>query len=952
MSSKMPTRGEMALAWARKSWLASLVLGLYLITTGVASAVAPPVGTSIGNQATATYVDGTGTIQRVSSNQVSTMVAQVAALAFTPSYEKLGAPGQWVYFPHILTNKGNGPDEFTIDTAGWFTAGTPALAPEDVKMYLDSDKNGEADTPSSPMTPAAGIYTTPTVAMGDSIGLILAVKISATATATQNGTYTFKAASVFDSNVQSANLTDKVTVSTTAVVNVTKTMDVVSGPSPNTNGGAHIKVTMEVNNPSSQKAYDVTLTDTLNNTQVNGKGMTYAAAGYWSSASGTQLTDEAGNDPTGINYTAASNLVTAVIDEIDAGATQTVTFYVDIDSGIPTGTTLNNDVDYTWAIADGGGTTAGSSNIATYTVGGPPPGYGVDVHSTTSWTSPVLAQNETAAIAGTTTASAAQGSKITFTTYVHNTGTGEDTFNFTVPAVGTADNTFPADTQFTVLKNGAPLLDTNGDGTPDVGLVPGTSDSASPSYATVTVEAQLPAGASGDNSGAGYIVRFQTASVHTPAASGKYLTDYITYKLTTITAASVDLSLDGTIGSGADDDVVKQNQAGVEGQCNSFPIVVDNNGGTADNFDLTLKTATALPTDWTLKFYNSSNVEVTNTGNVPIATPATYTAKVCLPATTVSAGTYDIRLQAKSPNTQVLDTIHYTVTVAANVNLVVTSNLSSQVTSGGALVYTHTVTNNGNVTINGTNAAVLSVANTSTSFSALVYRDANGDGVFQASEETSPIARKEGASTAVDGTLGALLGGATPANDLAAGASIKFFVKVLANNGLAVGTINTTTVTFAAVTAATVTETDTSNNAVADTTTVQDDGVRLSKFQQLDSNCDGTETFPSTDDTNAALLAYKAAILNAKPGECIIYLITARNIKANTVNDVTITDNIPAYTTYHGGVGSSGLTTTATAPAVGSTGTVTAGGAAADDLNAGATATMTFRVKINPIPTN
>src|SRR5882672_10021159 len=85
----------------------------FAVLAGTAFA-APPAGTPIGNQATATYVDATSTSYTVSSNLVTTIVQQVASLTLTAPGVRTAAPGAGVVFPHVLTNTGNGADDFNL----------------------------------------------------------------------------------------------------------------------------------------------------------------------------------------------------------------------------------------------------------------------------------------------------------------------------------------------------------------------------------------------------------------------------------------------------------------------------------------------------------------------------------------------------------------------------------------------------------------------------------------------------------------------------------------------------------------------------------------------------------------------------------------------------------------------------------------------------------------------
>ena len=54
---------------------------------------APPAGTPIGNQASATYLDASSTSRTVTSNLVTTIVQQVASFTLTADGVRTAAPG-------------------------------------------------------------------------------------------------------------------------------------------------------------------------------------------------------------------------------------------------------------------------------------------------------------------------------------------------------------------------------------------------------------------------------------------------------------------------------------------------------------------------------------------------------------------------------------------------------------------------------------------------------------------------------------------------------------------------------------------------------------------------------------------------------------------------------------------------------------------------------------------
>lgn len=111
--------------------------------------------------------------------------------------------------------------------------------------------------------------------------------------------------------------------------------------------------------------------------------------------------------------------------------------------------------------------------------------------------------------------------------------------------------------------------------------------------------------------------------------------------------------------------------------------------------------------------------------------------------------------------------------------------------------------------------------------------------------------------------------------------------------------------------------------------------VALVKTQSIDANCDGV----------ADLLYLQTNIVaGAVPGACIRYHITATNAGLTSVTGLSITDAIPANTTYHGTVAAASTVGSVAAPSNGAIGTVTA---TVGILTAGQSAVLSFGVKID-----
>ena len=285
-----------------------------------------------------------------------------------------------------------------------------------------------------------------------------------------------------------------------------------------------------------------------------------------------------------------------------------------------------------------------------------------------------------------------------------------------------------------------------------------------------------------------------------------------------------------------------------------------------------------------------------------------------------SAGTEQLYFRALSPTSTAIDRLHDAVAVNAVRSLSLTPNGTGQTYPGGSYVYTHTLTNNGNVKEGSTFSTVTpALVNGGSGWTSTLYYDTNNNGVLDAG----------------DVLVGATLDLGT---GLAKGASITLFDKVIAPSGAVAGTVNATTITINTANGS-YTTTAPAATVATDSTTVIAGNLTLVKEQTLDAGCTG------------AIGTWTQANLSAKPGECVMYRITVTNVGAADATGVVVSDATPAYTTI------STLATTAapgqvSGPAVGAGGTVTAyigTGAttsAGGTLAAGASATITFGVKI------
>lgn len=889
-----------------KSLLTGACLSLSLAFMAPGQALAAPVaGSVIGNQASATYQDGSGQTRTATSNLVETIVAQVAGVDIQADQSKTVSIGGTVYYPHTITNTGNGSDTFDLTAVD---ADTGNIALGSIVVYADADQDGVPDN----FTP---ITVTPGLNPGDSYGFIVAATVPGTASATDSETITVTAASQFDSGTTTDANTDTVTVTGNAIVEVTKAIDVSSGASPN---AGPITVTMTYTNRGIGTATNLTLTDSLP------AGMSYIAdSGSWSGDAAT-LGDLAGgtDDPAGIVYDGGdttANQIVAVVASVPQGQSGTVTFQVQIDSGLAPGD-LDNIAQYQYN--DGTGVIGPlDSNTATYTVLA---SAGITFSDDGSNTDDDATTTDAVVITGPV----AQGSTVVFDNVLVNTGNGTDTFDVELSGSG-----FPAGTTLQLYQGDAsgnpvaPMTDSNGNGIPDTGPL-----AAGATY-HVVLQATLPT----DESGGPFSVTKTATSNSAPGVSAS-----VTDTLAAVEAISVDLTNDtagvGAPGDGAGPEASAVTTEAVDpGATAVFTLVIENESVlSSDSYDLDASTdgsfaTVSLPAGWAVVFRDGGGNAI-NDVTVAAASTATVTAEVTVPADAapVASPGQGIYFRVASSTSGASDIKHDAVIVNAVHDLAVAAGSTGQVFPGGTIEYPVTLTNDGNVA---ETAAALSAVNSNPLWvsAPLVYHDANGNGQIDAGE---PVVNN---LSAVLTDLGV--------TELAAGDSVNLIVRVEAPAGANSGDTNTTTLTVADPGG----DIDLGNNTLTENTTVISGDVTLAKEQGLDVNCDGD----LADTGDVAYTTGQIATADAMPGACVLYRVTATNTGSTAVSSLEIADITPGFTTYGCDTVSPQLANNCTATAT--TGTVTSpalGAAGVVSVDVGplapaASSVLTFGVKID-----
>lgn len=844
------------------------VISLFAWTQKVRAA-APLAGSTIGNQASATYTDASNTQHTATSNVTQTIVQQVASLTLSSDQSKSVAPGGQAVFPHTLNNTGNGADTFTLSVAQLagdnFDLGNTAI-------YADANGDGLADN-------ATAISTTGLLAPGATFRFVVVGTVAGSQTSTQTSQVRVNAASTFDTGRTASN-TDTVTVSTNAVVQVTQSLNATSGASPS----GPYTFTLTYTNTGNIAASGITITDTLP------AGLAYVGnSARWSVSGATPLTDTIAGDPAGIAYdfgnTVAGRL-TAVISTLAPGQSGTLTFQASIASNVAPGP-LFNTAGYTY---NDGVAAVGpfSSNTVQLVVISPP----------------------SVSMTGDTVATAVQGSTVSFTNVVRNTGLSTETFNITL-----SPGDFPAGTTFRLVRSDGvtALLDSNNDSIPDTGpLAPSTNF-------TVILRATLPPGATG---GSFSIVK--TAR----AISDPTVTATATDTLTAITSSSVDMTADAGatqgVGAGPEINPVVTHTSN-PGTTVRFTLNVRNGSTVADTYGFDVSTvsdfaSTGLPAGWTVVYRDANDAVITKTNVINASANQIVYADVTIPAGQ-APGTQHVYFRALSDVTGASDSLHDAVTVNTVRQLSLIAPNTGQIYPGGAVVFAHTLTNNGNV-LEGDNTVstvALTLANNISGWNATVYFDANGNGEIDSGESVVTDT-----SFVSNGAAG-----------LAVGESIKLLVKVFAPASATVGASNTTTLT-ATTTNGTYTTTVAAVVSVNDTLNAILSDLRIVKEQALDVAGDGTA------DT-----AFTTSVLStgAVPGVCVRYRITVTNTGSAAASNVIVNDTTPTFTKYH-----------ALVPVATSVGSVTTAPTADEagvfvinvgTLAPGASAVITFGVKID-----
>lgn len=965
---------------ARRS--VALVLAGAILATSMANGAAPAANTVINAQATASYLDGNGTSQIATSNTVQTTVQQVGAFALTAGSgyanangssstgsSKSGGPGATITVPYALNNTGNGSDGFTLTVADLVNSGNTFTK---IDVFSDqSDGNGIADNTTTLLTANAGTSTAQlTIPAGGSYKFVVVYTIPSAASAAWVGKATVTALAAigtigYTSQTQVVN--DTIAVATGAAFSATNSLGAPlvaaapSTPSVSTNNGWGAT-------PSSGPRGTAT-TYTINYTN-NGAaaGVLYlkdvlpigfsfvTGSAVWSSQPGVALVATAASgvaNNTGIDFIVSGNSVEAVMPNIAAGASGSLSFKVLVGSTAAIGTSQTGNT-VTYSLENCGATLSSVATVANASGGTGCSPSATAVTSATAFT--VLASygvriNDLDVTAGQANGTAdtvtqtqvVPGGSVKFTLPVTNAGDASDTYKLSTSngSGGTAialANRFPAGTTFNwfAADGVTPLQNTSGSTGVDTGPI------AAGATANIVLLVTVPATTTVSNTANLQVIAVATSVGDiTKLDGGKVVVTRVIGGLVDLTASASGTVADIGPGSATVVQTISVTAGGTGNSTTSsasaagnavFDLFVNNADSGTLTFDLLASQTSTfpgnLPAGWNVKFYSDAGLttQITQVVSLTTGTQVRVYAVVTPAAASASITGQDVYFKVQSVGNGssggvISDYLHNKVNVDAvsSRSFTLSAANNGQLSPGGAVSFTHAVTSTGTLTCGGSTGylnitATLPSAERSAGWSTALYLD-NG---------TTVGSIDSGDTLITNGQLATL----------ATGQSVPLIVRMFAPNGATLNSSGVVTIT--------VSDPDPAPNCgtqtLTDTATVTSGQISVSKLQIKDATCLGTA------------VPISAASISAKPGECVIYKVVATNNGSSGTNNVSVNGVVPAYTTYatnQPGLQCASSNLTGTAVAFSQSGGTLACGSASNALAPSGTITLQYAVKVN-----
>jgi len=893
--------------------LTSILTALLLVTPfsfigfqKEAKAVGTPAGTVIGNQATATYEDSQNNTYTSTSNLVTTTVASVFGFTITPDgteaapgQQQNATPGGIVYYPYTLTNNGNATDSFTISSVVG-NATTPSLVAgvnSSKQVYLDVNGNGIVDVGDTLISNGGSVNNVPA---DGQVKLIVKYQVPSGASSGDVITVDLQGSSFGNSSITDTNNYNKTTIVNDAVISVTKTVDLT-----NVDPNGDLTYTFTITNTGNQTANNVQFIDQIpSNTDFVTSSQSGVGTFTFSNDGGTTYT----YTPIGITDANVTH-VKWNLGTLAPANTRVVSFKVRVEATAPS-VVVPNSANFSYDDNDvNTPTITGTTNTVNSQIN--KKSAVLLTFSTSPFSSQTTTGTDNALTDATVQTSTPAGTYLYFKNVVKNKGNDTDVFNISVDS-----NSFPAGSsvsffQLTDPINGAnnvnPLLDTNGDSIPDTGSVlrddPNTPAVDEGEFTFVT-RVFVPA----NSSGGPFDVVVKATSTNGGTAlgtnPGQTLTDTTRNRLTSVVIPDVNLEniINGSASTN-DNDTSVSSTATANGTTVSYPIQIQNKGGSTDTFNLT--SSTTVP-GATILFYpivnltslanaapaGATSVDLVNAsqftpGDTIIINGQTLTVgSVSVNTVTFASGQSLVNAAAagvtvsERGNTPVSDT--GVINAGASKDFVAVVSVPSGVTPNTYTVtLTSTSTNDNTKFDQISNSLVVPafktftlVANRSGSAPAggVLFYDHTLTNTGNTTEtyNLSASAGTHGFTYQVMDTSNNIITTTGPLNP---GQSFNFKIKVIIPAGTPAGTVDNTVVTG---------QVGSNTQSNTDTTTVVSGLISLTK-SVVNKGTSGNDNNPG---------------ITGKPGEILEYRIQYENIGSADALNCVITDLIPANTTY------------------------------------------------------
>jgi uncharacterized repeat protein (TIGR01451 family) len=689
-----------------KARFATFTVALVLAALFVCAAAQAqtPAGTTIRNQASALFQDLSGNSYTATSNEVTTIVLPVYGVSIlpddsgetppvTPAMMQNAIPGQTVYYSYYLTNTGNDADSYSLLPLLDAANSTMTLGLGDITIYEDVNGNGVLDGGEPTISSGGVAGSLGPIAAGTTVSLLVSYQAPSAAVAGEVAYVGVQATSAGD-----VGRVDTRNYHLTTVVSDASLTATMSGLPANVDPGDVITYTISGSNVGTQAAHGTTVSsvgltgvlmyDILPIDPTTGSPLALLGSPAGSPAGGTALYLPTGSSTSGspetwawVTAAGAGDIAVAYVTNgnIAIGQFYNLTYDLVVPSTMHAGI-INNSGALAYVDNNPGTTdpiivTTNNTQINVNVVAAVLIGPSGQPAAGTPPNHNDDVQSVPLAYANTT---------VSFTNTVRNDGNAVDETNITLDG----SSTVPAGWSVLFFQSDGvtPLGDTGVDGIPDVGQInPGAT-------ADFIVRVIVPAGA---GSGGPYDAVIRATSANTGTVY-----NLTTDRITQVMPAAVDIgNYDGAAGTNNSPVNINTNP----GTNVDFALDVINTGGSSDTYSL----SSTVPGGWTVTFYNDVNgsgvldlpelTPITGIGPVAGGNEVHVIARVAVPAG-VAPGVNNTAFRATSQNNgSIFDEITDTVTILQAASVDIAPNRNGTGTAGGTIRYQHTVTNTGNV---------------------------------------------------------------------------------------------------------------------------------------------------------------------------------------------------------------------------------------------------------------